>query len=122
MATKKEIQKYAKMPWSYTVEQEGGYYIVYVNELPGVCTDGKTIGEAMDNIKEAITAAIELYIDQEREIPVPVNKTKFKGNISYRTTAKRHFELAKLAQRKHRSLSKIIDMLVDSGLEQKHSY
>jgi len=118
MATKKEIQKYVDLPWSYTVEQEDGYFIVYVNELPGVCTDAKTINEAMEEIKDAIYAAVELYLDQGKEIPVPINKAKFKGKIAYRTSAERHYMIAKVAQQKHKSLSKILDMLVDAGLNQ----
>jgi antitoxin HicB len=116
MATKKEIEKYVGLAWSYTVEQEDGNYIVYVNELPGVCTDAKTITSAMNEIKEAIYAAIELYIDQGKEIPVPISKSKYKGNIAYRTSAERHYLIAKIAQQKHKSLSRILDLLVDAGL------
>jgi len=120
MVTKKEIQKYVDMPWSYTVEQEDKYFIVYVNELPGICTDASTVAKAMVNIKEAIYATIELYIDQGKEIPVPISKAKFKGNISYRTSPNRHYMIAKIAHKKHKSLSKILDTLVDSGLECMH--
>jgi len=119
MATKKEIQKYVDMPWSYTVEQEDGYFIVYVNELPGICTDAETIAEAMIEIKDAIYAAIELYLDQGREIPEPLNKAKFKGNIAYRTSAERHYRIAKMAQQSHKSLSKTLDFLVDTGLDHR---
>ena len=117
MDTNREIKKYLEMSWSYTVEQEDGYYIVYVNELPGVCTDAETIEEAMRNVKEAITATIELYLKQGKEIPVPVDRAKYKGNIAYRTSPKRHYLIAKLAQRKNKSLSKALDMIVDVGFE-----
>ncbi|NGX43798.1 MAG: hypothetical protein K940chlam7_02102 [Chlamydiae bacterium] len=120
MVTKKEIQKYVDMPWSYTVEQEDGYFIVYVNELPGICTDAKTINGAMKDIKEAITAAIELYLDQGKEIPIPINKAKFRGKIAYRTSAKRHYMIAKIAHQKHKSLSKTLDALVDAGMDHTH--
>ena len=40
MATKKDLKYYLKLKWSYTIEpeSEGGkdYYIIRVNELPGV--------------------------------------------------------------------------------------
>ncbi len=116
MATKKEINKYINMDWSYTVEKEDGYFIVYVNELPGVCTDAENIEEAMNEIKDAIAASVELYLDQGKEVPIPINKSKFKGNISYRTSAERHYALAKIAQQQQRSLSKTIDTLIDDGL------
>ncbi len=120
MATKKEIQKYVDLPWSYTVEQEDGYFIVYVNELPGICTDSKTINGAMKDIKDAIAAAVELYLDQGKEIPIPINKAQFKGKIAYRTSAERHYIIAKIAQQKHKSLSKILDMLVDEWINHTH--
>ena len=120
MATKKKIQKYVNMPWSFTVEQEEGYFVVSVNELPGICTDAKTIHEAMKGIKEAIAAAIELYLDQGKEIPIPISKTKFKGKIAYRTSPKRHYRIAKAAQQKQKSLSKMLDILVDVGIEHVH--
>jgi predicted RNase H-like HicB family nuclease len=116
MGIKKEIEKYVNLPWSYTVEQEDGNYIVYVNELPGVCTDAKTINLAMDEIKEAIYGAIELYLAQGKEIPIPINKSQYGGKIAYRTSAERHYLIAKIAHQKHKSLSKILDMLVDAGL------
>ncbi len=120
MATKKEIQKYVDLPWSYTVEQEDGYFIVYVNELPGICTDSKTINGAMKDIKDPIAAAVELYLDQGKEIPIPINKAQFKGKIAYRTSAERHYIIAKIAQQKHKSLSKILDMLVDEWINHTH--
>lgn len=120
MATKKEIQKFINMPWSYTIVPEDDYFIVYVNELPGICSDGKTVNEAMEEVKEAIYAAVELYLDQGKEVPIPISKTKFKGKISYRTSAERHYMIAKVAQQKHQSLSKVLDMLVDAGLNQMH--
>lgn len=120
MATKKEIEKYVNLPWSFTVEQEDGYYIVYVNELPGVCTDAKTITTAMKDIKEAIYGTIELYLKQGKEIPVPINKSQYKGKIAYRTSAERHYIIAKLAHQKHKSLSKMLDVLIDAGLSQSN--
>jgi len=116
MATKKEITKYLNLPWSYTIEPEDDYFVISVNELPGVCTDADSVEEAMEEIKDAIYAAIELYLDQGIEVPVPINKKKFKGNIAYRTSPEKHYQLAKLAQKEHKSLSKIIDILVDEGI------
>jgi len=43
-----------------------------VNELPGVCTDGYTIEECMQNMQDAITATIELYLEQGDPIPEPM--------------------------------------------------
>lgn len=122
MATKKKnLNYYLSLNWSYIIEQETynrkKYYIIRVNELPGVCTDAESIEEGMESIKEAIKAAIKLYLKQGDPIPEPIDKRKFKGNIAYRTTAQRHYLLSKIALQENKSLSKTVDMLVDKSLE-----
>ncbi|WP_194848033.1 type II toxin-antitoxin system HicB family antitoxin [Candidatus Neptunochlamydia vexilliferae] len=123
MATKKKnLSYYLNLKWSYTVEQETYnrkmYYVIRVNELPGVCTDAETIEEGIEEIKEAIKAAIKLYLKQGDPIPEPIDKKKFKGNISYRTTAERHYLLSKIALQENKSLSKTLDSLLDRGIEE----
>lgn len=122
MATKKKnLNYYLSLNWSYTIEQETynrkKYYIIRVNELPGVCTDAESIEGGMESIKEAIKATIKLYLKQGDPIPEPIDKRKFKGNIAYRTTAQRHYLLSKIALQENKSLSKTVDMLVDKSLE-----
>ena len=125
MDTKKTLKYYLNLNWSYTIEQdtfEGEkFYIIRVNELQGVCTDSTTIEEGMKDIKEVIKAAIELYLKHGEEVPEPINKEKFKGNIAYRTTSDRHYHLAKLAQQKHVSMNKALDMVFDAGIQQLHA-
>jgi predicted RNase H-like HicB family nuclease len=43
---------------------DDGWYVVTVPSLPGCITQGKTIKEAKENIKEAIS----LYLEPEEEI------------------------------------------------------
>jgi predicted RNase H-like HicB family nuclease len=121
MVTKKDLKYYLGLMWSYTVEQDEHngkkFFIIRVNELPGVVSDGATMKEAEANVQEAIAAAIELYLDQGDTIPEPISKDKFKGNISYRTSSERHYNLAKIAGRLHLSMNKALDMVVDAGLK-----
>lgn len=123
MATKKNIKYYLNLNWSFTIEQETHkgkrYYIIRVNELPGVCTDAESIEEGMESIKEAIEAAVRLYMKNKEPIPEPIKKEAFKGNIAYRTTSERHYYVAKIAKEMHKSISKTLDELVDAGIEQK---
>ena len=120
MATKKNLKYYLKLKWSYIIEpeSEGGkdYYIIRVNELPGVCTDAETIEEGLKNIKEAIHAALQLYLKNGEPIPEPIKKESFKGNIAYRTTRERHYYVAKIAKQIHKSISKTLDVLIDTGI------
>ena len=122
MATKKNLKYYLGLNWSYTVEQDfhkgKKFYIIRVNELPGVCTDANTIEKGMQNIQDALAASIELYLEQGDPIPEPIDKEKFKGNIAYRTTSERHYYLAKLARHKHVSMNKALDIVFDAGIRQ----
>src|SRR4051812_25937341 len=110
MDTKKDLKYYLSLNWSYTIEQDAHegekFYIISVNELPGVRTDATFIEEGMEEIKNAIAATIELYLEQGDPIPEPIKKEDYKGNIAYRTTRERHYALAKLAQNKHVSMNK----------------
>lgn len=122
MAIKKKLKYYLGLNWSYTIEQsyykKKKFYIIRVNELPGVCTDAESIEEGMKDIQEAIAVAIELYLEQGDIIPEPINKEEFKGNIAYRTTSERHYFLARLARQKHISMNKALDMVFDEGIKQ----
>jgi predicted RNase H-like HicB family nuclease len=121
MATTQNLKYYLNLNWSYTIEQETHkgrkYYIIRVNELPGVCTDAETIEEGMKLIKEAIEGAVRLYLKNQEEVPEPIKKEEFKGNIAYRTTSERHYSVAKLAKTMHKSISKTMDELIDAGME-----
>jgi predicted RNase H-like HicB family nuclease len=65
----------------YTVvleKDEDGVYIVTVPALPGCISDGKTVEEALINIKEAIQGFIEDMIVDGESIP---NDVEIIGNV-----------------------------------------
>jgi len=41
------------------IEKRGNWYIGYVEELPGVNTQGKTLKEVRENLKEALCLIIQ---------------------------------------------------------------
>jgi len=47
-------------------EKHGRWYIAYVEEIPGVNTQGKTLSEARENLKEALQLILE---ENRRLIP-----------------------------------------------------
>jgi predicted RNase H-like HicB family nuclease len=50
-------------------EQDGPWWIGYVEELPGANTQGATIEEARENLKEAVALILESNREQaEKEI------------------------------------------------------
>lgn len=48
-------------------EKEGEWWMGYVEELPGANTQGKTLEETRENLKEAIRLIIEANRDLARE-------------------------------------------------------
>ena len=40
-------------------ERHGRWYIAYVEEIPGVNTQGRTLSEARENLKEALQLILE---------------------------------------------------------------
>lgn len=118
----KDLSYYLNLPWTYTIETEihegSSYYIIRVNELPGICTDSESLDEGMSEIKDLIACAVEIYHEKGEPVPEPVDRDHFKGKILYRTDSERHYLIAKTAQRMHKSISKTLDTLIDKGLEQ----
>lgn len=49
-------------------ENEGGFS-VFAADLPGIASQGDTISECVENITEALKAAIGYYLDEGMEIP-----------------------------------------------------
>ena len=121
MKHKKDLDYYLNLPWTYTIETETyknkSYYIIRVNELPGICTDHEDLNEGMEEIKDAIACAVEIYMERGEPVPEPVNRTQYKGKILYRTDSERHFLIAKVAKSMHKSMSKALDAIVDTGLK-----
>lgn len=116
----KDLNYYMRLKWTYTIEQDvdsgKDFYIIRLNELPGVCTDAETVEEGMKAIKEPMKAAIKLYMSNGEEVPEPIKEEDYPGNISYRTSSRRHCKLAREAQRRKKSLSKLLDELIDQSI------
>jgi len=49
------------------VEDESGGYVAFVPSLPSCHTQGESIDEALENIKEAIELYLETLSDEEKE-------------------------------------------------------
>jgi predicted RNase H-like HicB family nuclease len=49
-----------KREFTSLIEKRGKWYVAYVEEIPGVNTQGRTLAEARRNLKEALTLIIEV--------------------------------------------------------------
>ncbi len=63
------------MKYRVLIEQdEDGVFVVEVPALPGCISQGKTRGEALANIQEAITAYLESLKAHDEPIPPPIQE------------------------------------------------
>ena len=49
------------------LEDESGGYVAFVPALPGCHTQGDTLQELMDNVKEAVELYLETLTEEERK-------------------------------------------------------
>lgn len=59
---------YYKVPLVFMPQAEGGYTATSPL-LPELVTEGNSLEEALENVRDAIAAVIELYQDLERSLP-----------------------------------------------------
>lgn len=111
----KSVKYYMNLPWSYRFEWDprDSIYIAKVSEIKDCLSHGKTIEEAARNIKIDLEQHLEAMLKDDYHIPEPAKPEDYKGNIAYRTTPERHYKLAKRANSEGKSLSKLIDELID---------
>ena len=57
-----------KVPLLLTPQPEGGYTVTSPL-LPELVTEGDSMSEALDNVKDALAAVIEIYQEQGRPLP-----------------------------------------------------
>ena len=63
------------MKYRVLIEQdEDGVFVVEVPALPGCISQGKTRGEALANIQEAIAAYLESLKAHDEPIPPPIQE------------------------------------------------
>lgn len=57
-----------KLPLVSTPQVEGGYTVTSPL-LPELVTEGDSVADALDNVKDALAAVVELYEDLGRPLP-----------------------------------------------------
>ena len=114
----KDLNYYLGLPWTYKFEWDNDdqIYVASVDELKGCMSHGDTIEEASLMIKDALISHVSAMLEDKDEIPEPPKPEEYKGKIAYRTSPKMHYKIAKKAAIEKKSISKIIDELIDKGL------
>ena len=60
-------EKKMKAEFTAIYEKRGKWYIAYVEEIPGVNTQGKTLKEARENLKESLVLILQANRELSRK-------------------------------------------------------
>ena len=105
----KSKEYYLNLPWvfefSYTPEDK-----IYSARVKGLmCSSGgKTMEEAIQNIKEALELYIECMLEEGKE-PLPINEDEATGKAQIRMSKKTHLKLLQLSKEEGVSVSHLIN-------------
>ncbi len=69
-----------KVPLLLSPQPEGGYTVTSP-VLPELTTEGDTADEALANVRDALTAVIELYEDLGRQVPGTLRQAAEAGPV-----------------------------------------
>ena len=69
-----------KIPLLLTPQPEGGYTVTSPL-LPELVTEGDSLGEALENVKDAFAAVLELYQEMGRSLPENTQIPDTKGKL-----------------------------------------
>lgn len=118
--SEKTLEYYLSLPWSYRFEwsDEDNCYVASIAELKGCMSDGATIEEAAEMIKDALKSYITASLHFNDNIPEPLKPVDYKGKIPYRTTPDKHYQLAKRAKSLGISINSLIDEAVTEKLKE----
>ena len=115
---KKDLNYYLKLPWTFHFEwdDKDNCYVASVTELLGCMSDGETMEEAINMIKDALREYIETFLELGKKIPEPAKKETYKGKILVRTTPEKHYKLVKKASSQGKSLNKLLDEIINKEI------
>ena len=116
--TKKNANYYLNLPYTYIIEWSDvdGCFLGSITELERNMTCGQTREEVLSNLKEALASYVTTSLENNIEIPEPLDIKDFKGNITYRTSRERHYLLAKQAKLHGKSINTYIDEAIGEKL------
>jgi antitoxin HicB len=107
----KTLEYYLGLP--YTIElkpdPEAGWF-VKVEELPGCMSQGDTVEEALEMIREAMELWLEVALDGGNPIPEPRDLDDYSGKFVVRVPRSLHRELVRCADREGVSLNQYVNL------------
>ncbi|MDO4178893.1 MAG: toxin-antitoxin system HicB family antitoxin [Phascolarctobacterium sp.] len=108
----KDLQYYLRLNYSVEIEEipleEGGGFLAKIPLLVGCMSDGETLQEAYDNIKEAKTLWLEDMLARGMFIPEPDTEEKYSGKFLVRIPKSLHKIISEQSKREGLSLNQYV--------------
>ena len=85
---KKDLEYYMNLKYTTQITEiaveDGGGYLIEIPLLKGCMSDGETIAEALENIKEAKAEWFAYMLENNLSIPEPADVSKYSGKFVVR--------------------------------------
>ena len=103
----KDLSYFMKRPYKIELieDTEEGGYTAALPELPGCLTCGKTMDEALVNLKDAKKAWLSAALEDGYPIPEPASTETFSGQFKLRLPKSLHRDLTERAKEEGTSLN-----------------
>ena len=105
----KDVEYYMSLPYNYIIQpikdESGDYYYAKVLELDGCQSTGDSFEEAYNSLKEAMKEWLEIKLEHNLEIPMPIVSDNYSGKFVVRIPKSLHYKLSIEAQEEGVSLN-----------------
>lgn len=106
------VDQYLSLPYHLLLVRDGEEkakpWCATVEELAGCTSRGKTSDDALNGVRDAMTAWIETALQEGREVPEPKSATSHSGRLLLRMPRTLHAELTRASEREGVSLNQFI--------------
>ena len=102
-------ENYLRLPYSKVVremnDESGHYFYAFILELDGCHTTGDTEAEALKNLEEALEGYIEVKLENDLPISLPVSESDYSGKFVVRVPKSLHQRLVQESEKEGVSLN-----------------
>ena len=88
--------------------EDGGGYLVEIPLLKGCMSDGETVAEALENIKEAKEEWLTYMLENKLPIPEPADVSKYSGKFVVRIPKTLHKTISEQSKLEGLSLNQYV--------------
>ena len=106
---RKPVEYYLGLEYPITIIPDvTGGYVAEIKDLPGCFTQGETLEEIFENMKEARQLWIECAYEDGQDIPEPRTEEEYSGKFFIRAPKSLHRKLDQMADREGVSLNQFL--------------